>query len=133
MARTTLNDRDRALFEAPNYVHVSTLRDDGTVHTVPLWVDVEGNQVLLNTETSRAWPRNLRERPTVTLTVLNMENPYEYVTLTGHVAEETTEGAAEHIDKLAKKYMGRDDYPFNQPGDQRVIFKIAPDRVHHHG
>jgi PPOX class probable F420-dependent enzyme len=133
MARTTLNDRDRALLEAPNFVHVSTLREDGTVHTVPIWVDVEDGHVLLNTETSRAWPKHLRERPTVTLTVLNMANPYEYVTLTGHVAEETTEGAAEHIDKLAKKYMGRDDYPFNQPGDQRVIFKIAPDRVHHHG
>ncbi len=63
MARTTLNDRDRALLEAPNFVHVSTLRDDGTVHTVPIWVDVEGDRVLLNTETSRAWPRTCASGP----------------------------------------------------------------------
>ena len=129
MARTTLNDRDRALLEAPNFVHVSTLREDGTVHTVPIWVDVEDGHVLLNTETSRAWPKHLRERPTVTLTVLNMENPYEYVTVTGRLADETKVGAAEHIDKLAMKYMGADTYPDHSPDRPRVIFRIAPERV----
>ena len=131
MPRTTLDASDRALLEAKNFCHVSTLREDGTVLTVPVWVDVEGDLVVLNTETSRAWPANIRRAGHVTLTVLNMENPYEYLSVTGHVAEETEDGAAEHIDAMAKKYLGQDSYPFHQPGDQRVIFRIAPDRVHH--
>ena len=132
MPRTTLDDRDRELLSAPNFCHVSTSREDGTIHTVPIWVDVEGENVVLNTETNRAWPRNLRRTNTTTLTVLNMENPYEYLTITGHVAEETEDGALEHIDAMAKKYIGQDSYPFHAEGDVRVIFRIAPDRVHRH-
>ncbi len=132
MPRTTLDDRDRELLSAVNFCHVSTTREDGTIHTVPIWVDVEGDDVVLNTETNRAWPKNLRRTGHTTLTVLNMENPYEYLTVTGHVAEETEEGAFDHIDKMAKKYIGQDTYPFHQDGDVRVIFRIAPDRVHRH-
>lgn len=133
MARTTLDDRDRELLSSGNFCHVSTLREDGTIHTVPVWVDVEGDTVLLNTEQDRAWPKNLRRTDTTTLTVLNHENPYEYLTITGHVAQETTEGADAHIDLLAQRYLGKDKYPFHQDGDVRTIFKIAPDRVHRHG
>ena len=132
MPRTTLEARDRELLEATNFCDVSTLREDGTIHTVPVWVDVEGDLVVLNTERDRAWPRNLRRTGTTTLMVLNQENPYEYLTITGHVAEETQDGAFEHIDAMAKKYIGQDKYPFHQPGDVRVIFRIAPDRVHRH-
>ena len=132
MSRTTLDDRDRELLSAVNFCHVSTLREDGTIHTVPIWVDVEGDLVVLNTERDRAWPKNLRRTGHTTLTVLNHEDPYEYLTLTGHVAEETQDGAREHIDALAKKYIGQDAYPFHQDGDVRVIFRIAPDRVHRH-
>jgi PPOX class probable F420-dependent enzyme len=129
MPRTTLDDRDRELLSAPNFCHVSTVREDGTIATVPVWVDVEGDTVVLNTETHRAWPKNLRRTGHTTLTVLNSENPYEYLTLTGHVAEETEDGAMEHIDAMAKKYIGQDSYPFHKEGDVRVIFRIAPDRV----
>jgi PPOX class probable F420-dependent enzyme len=132
MPRTTLEDRDRALLSATNFCHVSTTREDGTIHTVPIWVDVEGENVVLNTEKSRAWPANLRRTGNTTLTVLNMENPYEYLTITGHLAEETEDGALEHIDAMAKKYIGQDTYPFHQDGDVRVILRIAPDRVHRH-
>ncbi len=97
MPRATLDDRDRELLAAPNFCHVSTLREDGT-----------------------------------TPTVLNMEDPYEYLTLTGHVAEETEDGAMDHIDAMAEKYIGQDSYPFHQPGDVRVIFRIAPDHVMRH-
>jgi PPOX class probable F420-dependent enzyme len=133
MARTTLDDRDRELLSSGNFCHVSTLREDGTIHTVPVWVDVDGDTVLLNTERDRAWPKNLRRTDTTTLTVLNHENPYEYLTITGHVAEETQEGADAHIDLLAQRYIGQDTYPFHQDGDVRTIFKIATDRVHRHG
>ncbi len=131
--RTTLDDRDRELLQAPNFVHVSTLRPDGTVQTVPIWVDVDGDAIVLNTAEGRAWPRNLRRDGRATLTVQNLENPYEYVTITGHVAGDTTDGADAHIDKMAQKYLGQDTYPFRQPGEQRVIFRIAPDRVHRSG
>lgn len=132
MSRTTLDDRDRELLSAKNFCQVSTLREDGTIHTVPVWVDVEGEHVVLNTEANRAWPRNLRRTGHTTLTVLNQENPYEYLTLTGHVAEETEDGAMEHIDAMARKYIGQEKYPFHQDGDVRVIFRIVPDRVHRH-
>ena len=131
--RTSLDDRDRELLAAPNFVQVSTLRPDGTIHTVPIWGDVEGDTVVLNTAEGRAWPQNLRRDGHTTLTVQNLENPYEYLTITGHVAEDTSEGADAHIDKLAKKYLGQDTYPFRQPGEQRVIFRITPDRVHRSG
>jgi PPOX class probable F420-dependent enzyme len=132
MPRTTLEPRDRELLQATNFCDVSTLREDGTIHTVPVWVDVEGDTIVLNTESNRAWPKNLRRTGHTTLTILNHENPYEYLTITGHVAEETTDGAMEHIDAMAQKYIGQDKYPFHQPGDERVIFRIAPDRIARH-
>ena len=132
MPRTTLDDRDRELLSAVNFCHVCTTREDGTIHSVPIWVDVDGDEVVLNTETSRAWPKNLRRTGHTTLTVLNMENPYEYLTISGHVASETEDGALEHIDAMAVKYIGQAAYPFHQEGDKRVIFRIAPDRVHRH-
>ena len=76
---------------------------------------------------------DLRRDPRVTLTVLNHEKPYEFVSIRGRLVEDTHEGADEHIDKLAKKYMGVDSYPFRQEGEQRVTFKIRPERVIHHG
>jgi PPOX class probable F420-dependent enzyme len=133
MPRKSLDDRDRELLEAKNFVHVSTLRDDGTIQTVPVWCDVEDSEVVLNTADGRQWPENLRRDGRVTLTVQNFENPYEYVTITGRVAGETTEGADEHIDAMAKKYLGKDEYPFRQPGEQRVIFRIVPERVQRSG
>ena len=133
MPRTTLDARDRELLEAKNYVHISTLREDGTIQTVPIWVDTDGEHVIVNGEDTRGWAKHLRKSPTVTLTVLNMENPYEYVTVTGRLADETKEGAAEHIDKLAMKYLGADTYPDHSPDRPRVIFRIAPERVLRHG
>jgi hypothetical protein len=79
------------------------------------------------------WPENVRRTGQATLTVANMENPYEYVSVTGHLAEDTHEGADEHIDKMAQKYLGQDTYPYRQPDEQRVIIRIAPDRVQRAG
>ena len=133
MARTTLDDRDRELLQGTNFCHVATLREDGTIHNVPVWVDVDGDTVLLNSAEGRAWPANARRTGKATLTVANMENPYEYVSITGHITEDTHDGADEHIDKLAQKYLGQDTYPFRQPGEQRVMIRIAPDRVQRAG
>ncbi len=124
-----IEGRGEELLKAKNFCDVATLRADGSVHAVPVWVDVQDGRPVLNTAEGRTWPRNLERDPRVTLTVQNMENPYEYLAVRGRVAERTHEGADEHIDELAKKYMGADEYPFRQPGEQRVIIRIEPEHA----
>ena len=97
---------------------------------MPVWVDVQDGRPTLNTAEGRAWPRNLEHDPRLTLTVQNMEDPYEYVEIRGRVAERTHEGADEHIDALAKKYLGSDEYPFRQSGEQRLIIRVEPEHVY---
>jgi PPOX class probable F420-dependent enzyme len=133
MSSTAVEGRGEELLRAKNFAQVATLRADGSVHVAPVWVDVQDGMPVLNSAEGRAWPRNLERDPRVTVTVQNMDNPYEYVTIRGRVAERTHEGADEHIDSLAKKYLGQDTYPFRQPGEQRVIFRVAPEHVHHYG
>jgi len=130
MMSATIEGRSEELLSGKNFANVSTIREDGSVHAAPVWVDVQDGRPVLNTAEGRAWPRNLERDPRVTLTVQNMENPYEYVSIRGRVAERTHEGADEHIDALAKKYMGVDEYPLRQPGEQRVIIRIDPEYVH---
>jgi PPOX class probable F420-dependent enzyme len=133
MARDTLDERDRELLQDKNFCHVATLREDGTIHDVPVWVDVEGDELVLNSAEGRMWPENLRRTRSGTFTVQNLENPYEYVTIAGRLEDATHDGADEHIDKLAKKYLGKDTYPFRQPGEQRVMLRIRPERVSRSG
>lgn len=128
-----LEGRSRELLEEPNFCFVATLRTDGTPHVAPVWVDVDGDTVVLNSATGRAWPTNLRRDERVTLTVANRENQYEYVSIRGRLAEETTDGADAHIDAMAKKYLGQDEYPFRQPGEERIILRIAPEKVRYNG
>jgi len=121
------------LLRAKNFAQVATLRADGSVHVAPVWVDVQDGRPVLNTAEGRAWPRNLERDPRVTVTVQNLENPYEYVTIRGRVAERTHEGADAHIDAMAKKYLDQDSYPFRQPGEQRVIIRVEPEHVFAYG
>jgi len=128
-----IEGRAEELLRDKNFCVVSTIREDGTVHAAPVWVDVQDGRPVVNTAEGRAWPRNLERDPRVTLTVQNMQNPYEYVTIRGRVAERTHEGADQHIDALAMKYLGQESYPYRQPGEQRVIVRIEPDYVHVYG
>jgi PPOX class probable F420-dependent enzyme len=128
-----IEGRAEELLKAKNFCVVSTLRPDGSVHAAPTWIDVQDGRPLMNTADGRVWPRNLERDPRVTLTVQNMENPYEYVTVRGRVAERTTDGADEHIDALAMKYLGQESYPYRQPGEQRVIVRVDPEYVHVYG
>jgi PPOX class probable F420-dependent enzyme len=130
---TAIEGRAEELLKAKNFCQVATLRADGTVHVAPVWVDVQDGRPVLNTAEGRVWPRNLERDPRVTLTVQNMENPYEYVTIRGRLGERTTEGADQHIDELALKYLGQESYPYRQPGEQRVILRIDPEYVHVYG
>ena len=125
----TIEGRSEELLRGKNFCNVATLRPDGSVHGVPVWVDVQDGQVVLNTAQGRAWPRNLERDPRVTLTVQNMENPYEYLAIRGRAAAADTDGADAHIDAMAKKYMGVDEYPMRQPGEQRIIIRVEPEDV----
>ena len=128
-----LEGRVRELLEAPNFVAVATLDTDGTPDVKVVWADVDDDHVVLNSAEGRKWPRNLRRDPRVTVTVVNHENPYEYAVIRGRLAGDTHDGADENTDKLAKKYLDEDEYPFRQPGEQRVMFRIQPERVNMHG
>ena len=124
-----IEGRAEELLKAPNFCDVATLRVDGSVHAVPVWVDVQDGKAVLNTAEGRAWPRNLERDPRITLEVQNMENPYEYVEIRGKARE--ADGADEHIDRLAQKYIGQEKYPYHQPGEERVKFVVSPDKVRH--
>jgi PPOX class probable F420-dependent enzyme len=124
-----IEGRAEELLKGKNFCNVSTVRSDGTIHGVPVWVDAQDGLAVLNSAEGRAWVRNLERDPRVTLTVQNMENPYEYLEVRGRVAERTHEGADEHIDAMAKKYLGKDEYPFRQPGEQRVIIRVEPEQA----
>ena len=128
-----IDDKSRALLDGKNFAHVATLREDGSVHTAIVWVDAQDGRVALNSAEGRVWPNNVRRDPRVTVTVANAENPYEYTEIRGRVVEDTHEGADEHIDALAKKYMDADTYPLRKEGEQRVIFRIEPERVRYTG
>jgi PPOX class probable F420-dependent enzyme len=127
----TLNDSEvRKLLEEPNHAVVSTFNEDGSVHSVVAWIDAQDGTVAINSARGRRWPTNLERDPRVTALVYEQGNPYNYVEIRG-TASPTTDGADEHIDALAKKYIGQDEYPFRQPGEQRVKFVIEPDSVRH--
>ena len=125
----TLTEKQADLFRGKNWATVVTLREDGSPHATPVWIDTDGDHVIFNTAVGRAKERHLRRDPRVAVTVLPAENQQAgYVSVTG-TAEITAEGAKEHIDKLAHKYLGVDEYPYLQPGEQRVIVTITPDKV----
>ena len=130
MSTTTLEKNQEALelLEKPHYAVISTKNPDGSVHSTVIWTDVEDGKPAVNSAVGRRWPSNLERDPDATLLVYDPKNPYEYVEVCG-TAEGTTEGADEHIDKLAKKYLGKDKYPFRQEGEERIKFVIEPDRV----
>ena len=130
---TSVEGRGAELLAGKNFATVATLRGDGSVLSVPVWVDVQDGRPVLNTAEGRAWPRNLERDPRGTITVQNLENPYEYLMVRGRVAERTHEGADAHIDAMAKKYLDQDSYPFRQPGEQRMILRVEPEQVHVYG
>lgn len=128
-----LTDKQADLLRGKNWATVVTLRKDGSPHATPVWIDTDGEHVLFNTAVGRAKERHLRRDPRVSVTVLPAENQQAgYVSVTG-TAELVDDGAKEHIDKLAHKYLGVEEYPYLQPGEQRVIVKITPDRVDSQG
>jgi PPOX class probable F420-dependent enzyme len=115
------------ILEKRSYAHVATIDADGKPQVTPVWIDYDGEYLLINSQRGRKKDRNLRERPQVAISVQDPDNPYRYLGIQGRVVDITEEGAAEHIHKLSHKYGGR-DYPL-KPGDVRVIYKIQPINV----
>ena len=127
----SLNDPPvKELLEQPNYAVISTLNHDGSIHNTIVWISAEGDNVAVNSAVGRLWPTNLERDPRVTVVVYESGNPYNFVEVRG-TASGTTEGANEHINQLAKKYIGQDEYPYLQPGEQRIKFVIEPQHVRH--
>ena len=124
-----LPEAAQKLFREPNFAHLATIMPDGSPQVTPVWVDVDEKFILVNTAEGRQKPKNIRRDPRVAIDVTSREDPYRMVTVRGRVVEVTNEGADAHIDKLAKKYLGQDKYPFRAPGERRVIFKIEPEYV----
>jgi PPOX class probable F420-dependent enzyme len=117
------------LFQKKAFASLATVNADGTPQVTPVWVDYDGTHIRFNTAKGRVKERNLRRNPAVAVAVIDPENPYRYLQVKGRIAEVTETGADQHIDALAKKYMGVDKYPYRRPDEVRVTFKIAPERV----
>jgi PPOX class probable F420-dependent enzyme len=128
----TLTENQRAFLDEPFYGAVTTLRPDGSPHTTVVWVDVDDQGVMFNTAAGRAKVRHLERDPRVSLIVIDSSDPYRWLAVSGR-AELTTEAAEEQIDKLAKKYLGKDEYPWLQPGEQRITVRIHPEHVDSYG
>ena len=110
------------------YGHVVTRNADGSPQVSMVWMDVDGNEVLFNTAEGRVKPRNLRRDPRIIISVQNPEDSQVYALFHG-TATVTEEGADQHIDKLAKRFLGMDEYPWRAPGEQRLIVRIQVDRI----
>lgn len=125
----TLTEAQKSMIDGKNFAHVATKFPNGAVQVNPVWVDRDGDRVLINSAEGRAKVVNLRNDPQVTLEISNSENPYEYLELRGRVVEMTRDGADAHIDALAKKYMDLDEYPMRKEGEVRVKIAIAVEKV----
>jgi PPOX class probable F420-dependent enzyme len=117
------------LFRKKSFGHLATLLPNGTPQTSPVWVDFDDTYVLVNSARGRLKDKNMRQRPQVALSIQDPDDPYRYLEVRGRVVEITEQGAEEHIDRLAKRYLGLDRYPYRQPGEVRVIYKIKPERT----
>jgi len=106
--------------------NLATVMPDGSPQVTPVWFDYKGGLVRVNSAKGRVKTRNMSEGARVAVAIVDPENPYRYIQIRGRVARVTEQGASEHIDSLSKKYLGKDKYPFGQPGDVRVTFEIEP-------
>ena len=124
-----LEDKPRKFLDENPYVGVATtLREDGSPHSTIVWVDVDGDKVSFNTALGRAKPKHLEHDPRASVLMVDPNDSYKWVAVSGP-AEVTEEGAEAQIDKLAKKYLGKDEYPWRNPEETRVKVLIEPEKV----
>ena len=115
------------------FASLATIMPDGTPQVTPVWFDYKDGKVRINSAKGRVKVRNMHEGAPVALSILDPDDPYRYIQIRGRVEHVTEEGAWAHIDSLAKKYLGKDKYPWAQPDQVRVTFEIEPTAVHGNG
>lgn len=125
-----LNEKQIALIEAPNLAHVATLRKDGSPHLTVTWIDWDGENIVFNTAIGRAKERHLRHDPRAAVEIVDPNDQYNYVSVAGPVELVEGQEAEDHIDKLAKKYLGVDSYPNRSASEHRIICKVRPEHVY---
>ena len=130
MAETKIPEKFLDLFQKRAFANLGTLMPDGSPQVTPVWIDLEGGRLVVNTAKGRVKDRNMRRDPRVSLAIMDPENPYRFLEVRGRVVQISEQGADAHIDKMAKKYLGQDSYPHRRPGEVRVRYLIEPERVH---
>ena len=122
-------DQYKDLFSKKAFANLATLMPDGSPQVTPVWFDFDGSHILVNSAKGRVKDKNMRRNKRVALSIVDPDNAYRHVAVQGDVVDITEQGADAHIDKLAKKYLGKDKYPFRGPGEERVIYKIKLSKV----
>ena len=117
------------LLEDKNLAFVATLMKDNSPQITPTWIDLVDGIIIVNTAEGRVKQRNVSRDPRVAISIVDNKNPYNMVTIRGKVIEQTTLDADKHADKMAKKYLGVDKYPFGMPGEKRILLKILPLKI----
>jgi len=125
----TIPEKYADLFEKPAFGNLGTIMKDGSPQVTPIWVDYDGKYVCFNSALGRVKDKNVRRDPRVSVSLVDPANPYRYLEIRGKVVEITETGADDHINKLSQKYLGKPVYPFRQPGEVRVTYKIEPEKV----
>ena len=115
------------------FAHLATIMPDGTPQVTPVWFDYKDGKIRINSAKGRVKVRNMRKGASVALSILDPDNAYRYIQIRGRVEHVTEEGADAHIDSLAKKYLGKDKYPWASPDQVRVTLKLSPRKVQAQG
>jgi PPOX class probable F420-dependent enzyme len=131
--KSVLSEPVIKIIKDKNFAFLGTIMRDGRPQVSPIWIDIDDNNniILINTANGRIKQKNITRDPRVSLSLVDKNNPYSMITIQGTVIEQTTVGADEHIDKLAKKYLNIDRYPSHSPSIQRVICKIKPEKMYY--
>jgi PPOX class probable F420-dependent enzyme len=125
-----LTDKVKKLIDGKNFASVATLMPDGSPQVAPVWIDRDGDTIILNTTRSRQRTRNLKRDPRVAICIYDQDNPYSNVSIRGKAVDITEEGGEEHIDKMNLKYHGKPKYPYHTPNDPRVLIRVQATRIH---
>ena len=125
----TIPEQYRDLFTKKAFAYLGTVMSDGSPQVTPVWCDLDGTYIRVNTAKGRVKDRNMRRNKKVAITISDPENSYRYLAVRGEVAEITEQGADAHIDLLTKKYLGKEKYPYRQPGEVRVLYRIRPEKI----
>jgi len=125
----TIPEPFKDLFTKVAFAHLATLMADGSPQVTPVWCDFDGTHIRVNSAKGRVKDKNMRRNKRVALAIMDPDNPYRHLDVQGEIAEIAEQGADAHIDALAKKYLGKDKYPFRAPSEVRVIYKILPSKV----